>query len=399
MVFNEKEYMNKKFLTGYSIIISVLFIAYVIELLKGNRTFGYTAVFTLILLVPLVLVVLFQDGRFSLKVGGMSVLVNVVYVVMCFIQGGVANADIVNFEIEMAVVILVVGLSYLSSVVLERISAQRLQTIEQEKERVERILNQILEISGSLVNEISEIDIESKKMEEQGKRSKVAIDGSVEGTNDLANTVQNQLQMTENIGKLTDESSEIVDEMQKKFKTTREVAEIGNRDIAELGAASEQNRTAGNEVYETMNGLLQQTNEVSEILQMIQEITSQTTLLALNASIEAAHAGDAGKGFAVVADEIKKLATETEDATHQIKADIDDVANNVEKQFSNMNQIKDSNREIIQYVEGLSAFSEELLANTENTRSLTDETIEGTRKVSSLLDNAMKEVENLKAVL
>ncbi|MGN0142301.1 MAG: methyl-accepting chemotaxis protein [Roseburia sp.] len=489
MVFNEKEYMNKKFLTGYSIIISVLFVAYVIELLKGNRTFGYTAVFTLILLVPLVLavltysrnkgsqlvryigafgyeilyafvlltsvsvlafvyilpmivlVVLFQDGRFSLKVGGMSVLVNVVYVVMCFIQGGVANADIVNFEIEMAVVILVVGLSYLSSVVLERISAQRFRAIEQEKERAERILNQILEISGSLVNEISEIDTESKKMEEQGKRSKVAIDGSVEGTNDLANTVQNQLQMTENIGKLTDESSEIVDEMQKKFKTTREVAEIGNRDIAELGAASEQNRIAGNEVYETMNGLLQQTNEVSEILQMIQEITSQTTLLALNASIEAAHAGDAGKGFAVVADEIKKLATETEDATHQIKsildelvkqtdvaekrvnslvesntrqaelvertrvafdqikADIDDVANNVEKQFSNMNQIKDSNREIIQYVEGLSAFSEELLANTENTRSLTDETIEGTRKVSSLLDNAMKEVEDLKAVL
>lgn len=187
--------------------------------------------------------------------------------------------------------------------------------------------------------------------------------------------------------------------------------------------------------------MLQQTNEVSEILQMIQGITAQTTLLALNASIEAAHAGEAGKGFAVVADEIKKLATETEEATHQIKgildelvkqtdvaevsvnslvesnarqaelvertrsafdrikSDIEDVANNVEKQFTNMSQIKDSNHEIVQYVEGLSAFSEELFANSENTKNLTDETIEGTRIVNNLLDNAMKEVEALKAVL
>ncbi|MDD6491786.1 MAG: methyl-accepting chemotaxis protein [Firmicutes bacterium] len=489
MAFNEKEYMNKRFLLGYGIVIGVLFIAYIMELVKGNRTIGYIGVFTLILLVPFILsvlaysknktsslvryvgvfgyeilyafvlltsvsilsfvyilpiivvVVLYQDGKFSLKVGGASILINIAYIVMRFVQGGVQSADIVNFEIEMAVVILVVGLCFLSSRVLEKISEQRLDSIRQEKEHSEKVLNQIVKVSGSLVTEISEIASESKKMAEHGESSKTAIEGIVEGTNDLANNVQNQLEMTENIGKLTDESSEIVDEMQKKFKATKEITEAGNRDILELGNVSEQNSKAGNDVHETMNSLLQQTNEVGEILQMIQEITSQTTLLALNASIEAAHAGEAGKGFAVVADEIKKLATETEEATHQIKgildelvkqtdvaevsvnsllesnqrqaelvertriafdrikSDIDDVANNVEKQFSNMSQIKDSNHEIIQYVEGLSAFSEELLANTENTRSLTDETIDGTRKVSSLLDDAMKEVEDLKAVL
>lgn len=273
---------------------------------------------------------------------------------MRFVQGGVQSADIVNFEIEMAVVILVVGLCFLSSRVLEKISEQRLDSIRQEKEHSEKVLNQIVKVSGSLVTEISEIASESKKMAEHGESSKTAIEGIVEGTNDLASNVQNQLEMTENIGKLTDESSEIVDEMQKKFKATKEITEAGNRDILELGNVSEQNSKAGNDVHETMNSLQQQTNEVGEILQMIQEITSQTTLLALNASIEAAHAGEAGKGFAVVADEIKKLATETEEATHQIKGILD-----------------------------------ELVKQTDVAEV----------SVNSLLDDAMKEVEDLKAVL
>ena len=488
-MFNEKMYMNKKFLTGYGVISAVLFVAYIIELIKGNRTLGYTSVFVLILLTPLllafsfyrknresqivkylgafgyeilyafvlltsvsilsfvyilpiiVLIVLYQDGKFSLRVGGASTLVNILYIAMRFVQGNVSKTDVVNFEIEMAVVMLVVGLCYLSSRVLEKIGNQRLLSIQQDKEREEKVLNQILETTGRLVEEISKIDLESKKMAEKGEYSKVAIDGIVDGTSELAKTIQNQLQMTENIGKLTDKSYEIVDEMQKKFTLTKEVTESGNMDILELGRVSEKNRKDGNEVRETMESLLKQTNEVSEILQMIQEITSQTTLLSLNASIEAARAGEVGKGFAVVADEIKKLATETEEATgqikgilgelvkqagvaeesvkglveanirqaelvestrvafHQIKQDIDEVANNVGQQFANMNQIKDSNHEIIRYAEGLSAFSEELIANSENTKSLTDETIEGTKKVNTLLDHAMNEVDMIKSVL
>ena len=54
-MFNEKMYMNKKFLTGYGVISAVLFVAYIIELIKGNRTLGYTSVFVLILLTPLLL--------------------------------------------------------------------------------------------------------------------------------------------------------------------------------------------------------------------------------------------------------------------------------------------------------------------------------------------------------
>ncbi len=488
--FSEKGHMNRKFLDCYGIIAGVLIVAYFVELVKGNRTPGYIAVFCLILLLPLisciflyrknkesgkvkylgvcgycvlyafvlltstshlsfcyilpmtVAVMLFQDSKFALKAGILSVLVNAADIaLLCSIQGGPDKSMIVNYEIQIAVIVLVVAISIIVTNALERVSNYRLGLIEDEKEKGAEVLSHVLSTVEALIKKVSEIDEEAKKITSHGESSKKAIDEIVDGTNDLARTIQKQLEMTESIGSMTEATDEIAKEIQEKFKDTRDVTELGSRDINELEKASEQNAKVSSQVNITMDKLLAQTGEVNEILQLIEGITEQTTLLALNASIEAARAGEAGKGFAVVADEIKKLSSETESATYQIRAileelmkqtneaeesvgsliesnekqarlvvktrkafvqiesDIRDVDSSVERQTINMDRIKESNKEIIHYVENLSAFSEELLANTENTRDMTEDTIEGTRTVSDLLDGVMQEVEILKSIV
>ncbi|MCM1127619.1 MAG: methyl-accepting chemotaxis protein [Lachnospiraceae bacterium] len=488
--FNEKAHMNRRFLDSYGIIAFILIAAYVVELVKGSRTLGYIAIFSLLLLAPLagcivlftknkengaikyvgmfgysvlyafvlltstsilafcyilpmlIVLMVYQDSKFALKAGIAAGLINILYiVVMCSTQGGPDKSMIVNFEIQVAVVFLTVGISILATKVLERISAYRLEIIEGEKEKQEDILRQVLAAVDALGIKVSDIDKEAKKMANQGESSKKAITEIVDGTNDLAKTIQKQLEMTESIGNMTDATGEISEEIQAKFRETREVTETGDKDINELEKASERNGQVSGQVSVTMDKLLSQTNEVNEILQMIGEITEQTTLLALNASIEAARAGEAGKGFAVVADEIKKLSSETENATYQIrrileeltkqtdeaetsvnsliesnkkqaelvkktrqafahiKKDIIDVGDSVDRQAVNMERIKDSNKEIIHYVENLSAFSEELLANTENTKDMTEDTIEGTQRVSGLLEEVTQEVEGLRRIV
>jgi methyl-accepting chemotaxis protein len=84
--------------------------------------------------------------------------------------------------------------------------------------------------------------------------------------------------------------------------------------------------------------LHQETDKISQVLAVIQTIAAQTNLLALNAAIEAARAGEAGRGFAVVADEVRTLATNTQQATESIRGMIDTLQHKAREAVEAMQQ-------------------------------------------------------------
>ena len=221
--FNEKAYVNKKLLWCYSIISAVLFLAYLLELVKGNRTFGYVCLFSAILFAPLVVSILlyrkneesdlvrkvaaygygilyafvlwttvsnlaftymlpmllaismYQDKKYTLRVGIGGIAVNVVYIALRFIGGGVTSGEIVNFEIQMAVMLLIVSFSYVTTNTFGMISAYKMGMIEAEKEKVDGMLNKILSATDNLCTDIVGINQESKQMADRGESSKLAV--------------------------------------------------------------------------------------------------------------------------------------------------------------------------------------------------------------------------------
>jgi methyl-accepting chemotaxis protein len=164
-------------------------------------------------------------------------------------------------------------------------------------------------------------------------------------------TISNELlTITKNVNTNIDHSVLIVDdatqkakEVQRKIITAIEDAQASKEDIIEanrnlesarddiisLTAKVQNTAETESELAQNMEVLSRQANDVKEILVIIGDIADQTNLLALNAAIEAARAGEHGRGFAVVADEVRKLAERTQKTLAEINATINVVVQSI----------------------------------------------------------------------
>lgn len=159
---------------------------------------------------------------------------------------------------------------------------------------------------------------------------------STKTSNDIGNISESAVTIYKNIQTMLDNAKN----MKQLAQDTQNAVNNGNKEVGVLTIEIENvNNKVSNAVFITEE-LIIQMQKVSEILNTINEIASQTNLLSLNASIEAARAGDAGKGFAIVAVEIRKLADISKDATKNIK-DIIAVARDMTNKVSDeMEKVK-----------------------------------------------------------
>lgn len=138
---------------------------------------------------------------------------------------------------------------------------------------------------------------------------------------------------------------------------------------------------------ETVGNLSHLVENIGEVVTAIQDIAEQTNLLALNATIEAARAGEAGKGFAVVADEVKKLASETSKKTEEIGSRIADIQGATQLSVDAMESIITNISDIDQAITGVSAAIEEQNATNKEVARSVSEASHGVQQVSMIISD------------
>ena len=146
--------------------------------------------------------------------------------------------------------------------------------------------------------------------------------GISNGASDIRQASDDLSQRTEQQAASLEETAAAMDEITSTVRTTAQRAGSARSAVQSAREDAQRSGEVVRDAVEAMGAIERTSNEISEIISVIDGIAFQTNLLALNAGVEAARAGDAGKGFAVVASEVRALAQRSADAAKDVKARI-----------------------------------------------------------------------------
>lgn len=199
------------------------------------------------------------------------------------------------------------------------------------QEVMQRLGKELNNMTDNLADVTSEIMLACSSMVTTLDEVRHAVDAQSSGASEQASSIN---QITASIAEIERSASQTMNKAQdlgSVAEKTRQSGQLGLESIESSVVGMKVVRDRVQLIAQTILDLSRQTQQVGEITAVVNNLAQQSKMLALNASIEAAKAGDAGKGFAVVAAEVKNLAEQSEQSTSQVQKILEDIRVATEK--------------------------------------------------------------------
>lgn len=333
---------------------------------------------------------------------------------------------------NMLVTLLVIVVGFIVSYVLGRMLAEPIIQIVKNTERIAE-LDLTGEIDEKLINRKDEIghlsrifkhmqdslrmvinDIKAKADEVSGNSESLAAvsEEMAASSQEVATTMQQVAEgatnQAQDLVDISGAMQEVIDSIEHVYKALQDLkdetdntaskADAGKEELDKLSQSIEDMRKAFAIVVDKVENLTSSVQEISSITDIISGISEQTNLLALNAAIEAARAGEAGRGFAVVADEVRKLAEESRHSTAKIASLVSSItgdAGEVTRTAQEVEELVERQVEVLK--KSLGSF-DDILNSIEKVPGYLDETYKQMQGIVSSKDVVAEKVASAGAV-
>lgn len=307
------------------VVMLVGFAAYYIAAMFMSR---YTIV--LITIIPAIMInAIFYDIFFAYIVAIGAGGINVAWAIFELTREN-PRISIIEGAFQVFFICIAGAFSVLSSRFIKTLNDEKMEIVQSEEQRQQSKSEALIELATDMSKDIAQSVSFMDTLKDSIFKTQTGMSEINNGISDTASAVSGQLTMTSDIQKQIQTVSTISDKISSYVAdAARSVDESMNIMQQMLDAASA-SEMAGNDVRKSLDALLQNTMSMKQIISLINDVAEQTSLLALNATIEAARAGEAGRGFAVVAGEVNNLSVQTQNATTEISALIDDISAQVD---------------------------------------------------------------------
>ncbi len=261
-----------------------------------------------------------------------------------------------------------------------RMAAQQQDAQREQEERQKKIDHLISSFRAEVQEALQEVNDYSNQMYSTSTEMTGVAQATSEKTKHVGEASEHASNNVQTVASAAEELSASISEISRQVETTTNIVSEAT--------------TITSLTNDKIGLLAVSAQKIGDVLSLISEIAEQTNLLALNATIEAARAGEAGKGFAVVASEVKNLATQTSKATEEISTQVSDIQSSTSDAVDAISSISEAMDKVEEYTRNIAASVQQQGGATSEISLNVQQAAERTRRVAdtiSEVDSASRE--------